>query len=128
VKRQTAELVRARAAVTKPVPRISTELLAGQLQPEKQRKFAGLLEGVARLFVAHADDQQPDEPVTLSRRIAHTGRELLEPAAQLDADALTGPDLQEVSGLLRALAEVLDLYGGKLPASEPPDVPESPDP
>jgi hypothetical protein len=130
--RQTAELIRALAAVTKHVPRVSTELLAGTMPADKQREFARLLEGLARLLAAHADDQEPEEPVTLSRRIARTGRELLEAAAQLEADALTNADLHEVSGLLRALAEVLDLYGGKLPAppaaADPSEVPESPGP
>jgi hypothetical protein len=130
--RQTAELIRALAAVTKHVPRVSTELLAGTMPADKQREFAGLLEGLARLLVAHADDQEPEEPVTLSHRIARTGRELLEAAAQLEADALTNTDLQQVSGLLRALAEVLELYGGKLPAppaaADPPDASESPRP
>jgi hypothetical protein len=130
--RQTAELIRALTAVTKHVPRVSTELLAGTMAADKQREFAGLLEGLARLLVAHADDQEPEEPVTLFHRIARTGRELLEAATQLEADALTDVDLQQVSGLLRALAEVLDLYGGKLPgppaAADSPNAPESPRP
>ena len=127
--RQTAELIRALAAVTKHVPRISTELLAGTMPADKQREFAGLLEGLATLLAGHAEEQEPEQPVTLSHRIARTGRELLQAATQLEADALTDADLQEVSGLLRALAEVLDLYGGKLPG--PPaaaDPPESSDP
>ncbi|MGW4059721.1 hypothetical protein ACWEGE_15655 [Amycolatopsis sp. NPDC004747] len=130
MKRQTAELIRALAAVTKPVPRISTELLAGTMPADKQWEFAGLLEGLAGLFAAHADDQEPKTPETLARRLARTGRELLQAATQLEADALPGSDLQQLSGLLRALAEVLDLYVGKLPdppaAADPPDMPESP--
>lgn len=133
MKRQTAELIRALAAVTKPVPRISTDLLTGTMPADKQREFAGLLEGLAGLLVAHADEQEPKTtPETLADRLARTGRELLQAATQLEADALTGSDLQEASRLLRALAEVLDLYGGKLPAppaaAAPPDVPESPGP
>jgi hypothetical protein len=130
--RQTAELIRALAAVTKPVPRVSTELLAGTMPADKQREFARLLEGLAGLFVANADEQEPKTPETLADRLARTGRELLQTATQLEANALTDTDLQQVSGLLRALAEVLDLYGGKLPAppaaAGPPDAPESPGP
>jgi hypothetical protein len=132
VKRQTAELIRALAAVTKHVPRVSTELLAGTLPADKQREFAGLLGGLASLLTTHADDQEPKEPVTLADRLTATGRELLQAAAQLEAGAVDGSDLQEVSGLLRALAEVLDPYAAKLPvplaATDTPEVPESPGP
>ncbi len=116
--------------MTKPVPRVSAELLAGTMPAAKQREFARLLEGLAGLFVANADEQELKTPDTLADRLARTGRELLQAAIQLEADALTDADLQEVSGLLRALAEVLDLYGGKLPAppatADPPDVPGPP--
>ncbi|MDX3187858.1 hypothetical protein PV458_05560 [Streptomyces sp. MN03-5084-2B] len=81
MKRQTAELIRALAAVTKPVPRISTELLAGTMPAAKQREFAGLLEGLAGLLVAHADEQEPKMPETLADRLARTGRELLQAAS-----------------------------------------------
>ena len=131
MKRQTAELVRALAAVTKHVPRISTELLAGQLAPEKQRELARLFDGLASRLASHAEEQEPKRTVTLADRLARTGRELLQVAPQLEAGALTATELQEISGLLRALAEVLDLYADKLdgpPATaDPPDRPESPD-
>jgi paraquat-inducible protein B len=132
MKRQTADLVRALTAVTKHVPRVSAELLAGTMPADKQRELAKLFDGLASLLASHADDQEPKTPEALADRLAQTGRELLQAAVQLEADALTGSELQQVSGLLRALAEVLDLYGGKLPAppaaAGPPDAPESPGP
>ncbi|WP_103338188.1 hypothetical protein [Amycolatopsis sp. CA-126428] len=129
MKRETGDLVRALAAVTKHIPRVSTELLAGTLPADKQRELARLFDGLATLLTSHANDQEPKEPLTLADRLTSTGRELLRAAAQLEAEALDGSDVQEVSGLLKALAEVLDLYSGKLPAlpvtaepepSEPP--------
>nr|WP_225957922.1 hypothetical protein [Amycolatopsis lexingtonensis] len=114
------------------MPRISTELLTEAMAAEKQREFAGLLVGLASLLIAHADEQEPNGPVTLADRVRTTGRELLRVAAQLEAEALSGPDLQEVARLLVALAEVLGLYAGKLPVppatAGPPDLSESPGP
>ncbi|MEV5719370.1 hypothetical protein AB0L41_36260 [Amycolatopsis mediterranei] len=129
MKRQTADLVRALATVNKHMPRVSTELLTGAMTAERQREFAGLLFGLASLLTSHADEQEPKDPVTLVDRVRATGRELLRLATQLEAEAVSGPNLQEVGRLLRALAEVLDLYGGKLPI--PPataDPPEPPSP
>ena len=132
MKRQTADLVRALAAVTKHVPRVSTELLAGTLKADKQRELAQLFDGLATLLVSHADDQEPKESVTLADRITSTGRELLRAAAQLEAGASSEQGLNEVSGLLRALAEVLDLYGDQLgspaAATDSPGPPEPPTP
>ena len=132
MKRQTADLVRALATVNKHMPRVSTELLTDSMTVDKQREFAGLLFGLASLLSAHAEEQKPNGPVTLADRVRATGRELLRVATQLEADALSGPDLQEVSRLLNALAEVLDLYAAKMPSPpdimEPPDGPESPGP
>ncbi|MBE1500931.1 putative membrane chloride channel (bestrophin family) [Amycolatopsis lexingtonensis] len=132
MKRETGDLVRALAAVNKHMPRISTELLTEAMAAEKQREFAGLLVGLASLLIAHADEQEPNGPVTLADRVRTTGRELLRVAAQLEAEALSGPDLQEVARLLVALAEVLGLYAGKLPVppatAGPPDLSESPGP
>ncbi|MFI5588143.1 hypothetical protein ACIA5G_24030 [Amycolatopsis sp. NPDC051758] len=109
-----------------------TELLAEELSAERQRAFAGLLEGLAQLLITHAEDKEPKTPVTLGDRIAATGRDLLRAATQLEAGALESADLQEVSRLLRTTAEVLDLYGSKLLASpaaaDLPEVPESPGP
>ncbi|MEU4517358.1 hypothetical protein AB0F52_01415 [Amycolatopsis sp. NPDC024027] len=129
MKRQTADLVRALGAVNKHLPRVSTELLTEAMAAEKQREFAGLLIGLASLLTSHADEQEPRDLFTLADRVRDTGRELLQTAVQLEAGTLGGGDLKEVSGLLRALAEVLELYGDKLPV--PPastDEPESPEP
>jgi hypothetical protein len=129
VKRQTADLVRALAAVTKHVPRVSTELLAGTLPAEKQRDLARLFDGLANLLVSHAQEQEPKTPVTLADRLTSTGRELLQAAAELEAGTLARRDLEEVSGLLRALTDVLDLYGDKLlttPAAAVPHARPSP--
>lgn len=127
--RQTADLVRALAAVNKHMPRVSTELLTDSMAVDKQREFAGLLFGLASLLTTHADEQEPNGPVTLADRVRATGRELLRVATQLEAEVLSGPDLQEVARLLVALAEVLGLYAGKMPAqpatASPPDGPES---
>ncbi|WP_284742804.1 hypothetical protein [Amycolatopsis sp. RTGN1] len=132
MKRQTTDLVRALAAVNKHMPRISTELLTEAMAAEKQREFAGLLVGLASLLTRHAEEQEPKDLITLADRVRDTGRELLQAAVQLEAGTLGGGDLKEVSGLLRALAEVLELYGDKLPtalaATVPSDPPESPGP
>jgi hypothetical protein len=132
MKRQTADLVRALAAVNKHMPRVSTELLTGTMSVNKQREFAGLIFGLASLMSAHAEEHEPKGPVTLADRVRATGGELLRVATQLEAEALSGPDLQEVGRLLSALAEVLDIYAGKMPT--PPaetgltDVREPPSP
>jgi hypothetical protein len=132
VKRQTADLVRALGAVNKHMPRVSTELLTGTMPADKQREFAGLLVGLANLLATHADEQEPKQPVALADRTRVAGQELLRAATQLDVGALSGPDLKEVSGRLKALIEVLDSSGDNLPtapaAALPPDPPESPGP
>lgn len=125
--RQTAELVRALAAVTKHVPRVSTELLAGTMAADKQQEFAGLLIDLAGLLASHADDQaEPGTPVRLSDRLATTGRQLVAVATRLQVGALSGADLREVGRLLTALAEVVNLYADKLAAPDPPTSPEPP--
>jgi hypothetical protein len=58
VNRQTAELVRALTAVTRHIPRGTTELLAGALPIAKQHEFARLLTELGDLLDAHADDQE----------------------------------------------------------------------
>lgn len=130
MKRETADLVRALAAVNKHMPRVSTELLTDSMAVDKQREFAGLLVGLASLLTAHADKQEPNGSVPLADRVRATGRQLLRVATQLEAEALNGPDLQEVSRLLSVLAEVLDVYGGKLPippaTADPTESPEPP--
>jgi hypothetical protein len=132
VKRETADLVRALGAVTRHIPRVTTELLAEAMPASKQREFAGLLDGLASLLATHADEQDPKDPVTLADRTRVAGRELLRVATQLETETLSESELVEVSGLLRVLAEVLDLYGGKLPtppaAADPPNLPEPPAP
>jgi hypothetical protein len=126
---QTPQLVRALAGVAKHVPLVSRELLGETMPADKQREFARLLEGLARLLVEHANEQEPKEPATLADRIATTGRDLLNVANEVEAETFTDRDFQEVAGMLRAFAEVLELYGDKLGGSPTPsDPPEPPKP
>ena len=77
--RQTAELVRALSAVTNHIPRLTTELLQGTLQPERQREYAGLLSGLAGLLKIHADDQeQGDIPTPTGAPLEAADRPELE--------------------------------------------------
>ena len=59
---ETIQLVNALKAVTANVENIGTALLTGQMRPEDQRQYAGLLRELAGLLDEHADDQegQPD--------------------------------------------------------------------
>jgi hypothetical protein len=57
VNRQTAEVIRALTAVTKHVPQVTTELLAGSLTVARQQEFADLLAALAEILHEHADDR-----------------------------------------------------------------------
>ncbi|MEV6831229.1 hypothetical protein [Amycolatopsis sp. NPDC051102] len=115
--------------MAKHVPLVSRELLGETMPADKQREFARLLEGLARLLVEHANEQEPKESATLADRIATTGRDLLNVANEVEAETFTNRDFQEVAGMLRAFAEVLELYGDKLGGPPtPPDPPEPPKP
>ncbi|MFF0149135.1 hypothetical protein [Amycolatopsis sulphurea] len=61
--RQTGELVNAMTAVTKHIPRATTELLTESLSVVKQHEFAGLLIELGELLHAHADDHDADVPI-----------------------------------------------------------------
>lgn len=58
---ETIQLVNALKAVTANVENIGTALLTGQMSPEGQRQYAGLLRELAGLLDEHADDQE-DQP------------------------------------------------------------------
>jgi hypothetical protein len=56
--RHTGELVNALHGVSKHVPRVVTDLLAGTLSVAKQHEFAGLLVELGELLHSHAADQE----------------------------------------------------------------------
>ncbi|SFW74753.1 hypothetical protein [Amycolatopsis australiensis] len=131
--KETAELVRALAGVTRRVPRFTSELLTGTLPPERERTFAALLMDLADVLVTHASTREaPAAPVSLADRVGVTGRQLVGVSARLRTGTATGNQLREAARLLEALVEVLDLYADKLDgppaAAERPDLPEPPNP
>ncbi|MFJ1767981.1 hypothetical protein ACIOD2_47230 [Amycolatopsis sp. NPDC088138] len=129
--KEAAELVRALAGVNIHVPEISRELLAGTMQPERQRIFAGMLMELADVLFTHANNQEaPQAPLTLADRVGITARQLVAVAMHLRTSTATPHQLNETAGLLVAQSEVLRLYADKLPTppapARPPDSPEPP--
>ncbi|AEK40658.1 hypothetical protein [Amycolatopsis mediterranei] len=129
VSSEVAQLLTSLGSVHRAVPTVIRELATNTMPPEQQRMFAGLLMELADLMVDHAGGREDvTAPSALADRVGTTGRQLVTVSARLRTGTSTPEQLNEVARLLVALAEVLELYAGKMPtasaATDPPDVPE----
>jgi hypothetical protein len=130
---EVAQLLTSLGSVHRAVPTVIRELATGTMPPDRQRLFAGLLMELADLIADNAGDPKDvTAPVALADRVGVTGRQLVAVSARLRTGTVTPEHLREVARLLVALAEVLELYAGKLPASptaaDSSDMPEPPGP
>ncbi|RSM40185.1 hypothetical protein DMA12_27590 [Amycolatopsis balhimycina DSM 5908] len=115
---ETAELITSLGSVHRAVPTVVRELATGTMPPERQRQFAGLLAELADVVAAHAGEPAASEtPMALADRLALSGRQLMAVGARLRAGTMSRDRLQEVSGWLAALGDVVGLYAEQLPAS-----------
>ena len=116
---EVAKLLTSLGSVHRAVPTVIRELATNAMPPDRQRLFAGLLMELADLIADHAGDPKDvTAPVALADRVGVTGRQLVAVSARLRTGTVTPEHLREVARLLVALAEVLELYAGKMP--EPP--------